>query len=128
MNPAGSPVYVTSGAELEWNACVIVTWTPATSIVPPLLKPISLSSGHALPVEPRDELDDPEQRAAEPLVQRRRVGAVVAVAVREGDRVGALRLLLAVGAGRPGEERVDVDPAASVGVEAKRGVAEPGER
>jgi hypothetical protein len=93
-----------------------------------LVEADQLVVGDALPVEPRYELDHAEERAAEPLVQPDRVGGVVAVPVCERDRVGAFGLAFTVGARRPREERVDIDAAASVGVEPKRGVAEPGER
>jgi hypothetical protein len=56
------------------------------------------------------------------------VADVVAVAVREEDRVDALRALLRLRTARVSrQERVDVDALAARAVEAERRVPEPGE-
>src|SRR5581483_3671252 len=76
--------------------------------------------------EPAGELVHREQLAPELLLQLGGVGGVVAVAVRDVDRVRPVRLL-ALRPRRTGHERVDVDALAGVRVEPERCVTEPGE-
>jgi hypothetical protein len=84
--------------------------------------------GDTLAGEPASQLDLRDDGAGVPLRERDGVADVVAVAVREQDQVDALGLLLRLGAARvPREERVDVDALAARGVDAERGVPEPGE-
>ena len=109
-------------------ACVSVTLTPSTSTVPPLFGRVGHVHLDALSREPAAQLDLRDDGAAELLCERDRVADVVAVAVREEDRVDPLGLLLRVGALRvPVQERIDVDALAARGVDAEGRMPEPGE-
>ena len=77
---------------LECLASVSVTLTPAASSVPPLLPACVVVLGEALGREPVAKLDQRDHRAVEALRKLEGVADVVAVAVREGDQVDALRL------------------------------------
>ena len=81
--------------------------------------------GDAVLGQPAAELDHAEHLAARLLVDLGRARAVVAVTVRDEHRIGALDRLLALGEGRPGEKRVDVDALAAVRVEAERRMSQP---
>ena len=74
---------------------VSVNWTPSTSTVPPLFGAGSFASVDALPPsQPLSSTMRDDGRAVL-LRERDRVADVVAVAVRDGDDVGALRVALA---------------------------------
>jgi len=104
---------------------VNVNFRPSTSVVPPLFPGDVL---RALLAEPASELDLRDDGRAVLLRDRNRVADVVAVAVRNGDDVGALgRCLPARTLRVPVQERVDVDPFSARRVDAKGGVPEPGE-
>ena len=86
--PAGSPSGVPSGALEECTAFVIVTRSPAISIAPPLPKPtVSVT-----PWPPSQPASSGIRRDGSRVLlgDRGDVAGVIAVAVREQDRVAAL--------------------------------------
>ena len=94
-----------------------------------LVGPRKLRLVDALLAEPAAQLDEGDDRAAVLAREVDRVADMVAVAVRDGDHVDPLGLQLALRAlGVAVQERVDVDPLASGGVDPEGRVAEPGER
>ena len=81
--------------------------------------------GDAVLGEPVRELDHPEHLAAELLLQADDVACVVAVPMRDDDRIGALRLFLSVRARRSAQPRIDVEPLPAVRVDPERRMPEP---
>jgi prepilin-type N-terminal cleavage/methylation domain-containing protein len=81
----------------------------------------------ALLLQPIRELDHGDQPWLEALAELHGIGDVVEVGVRESHDVDSLGALLALGAPWVPEPRVDVDPLAAWGVDAKRRMPEPGE-
>ena len=68
-NPHDSPMYVPSGTLDEWFACVSVTLTPSTAIVPPLLIELRPAVvGDAVSSQPPAQLDLRDDGTAEALV------------------------------------------------------------
>ena len=78
----------------EWLACVSVTRDPSRSTPPPLLMRLR-HVGADLLAEEAAELDLSDHRAGERAGQLDGVADVVGVAVRDEDRIDALRLELA---------------------------------
>ena len=94
----------------EWFACVSVTREPEQVDAAALVERLRHVRPDLLAEEPA-KLDLRDHGAGERPRQRDGVADVVAVAVREEDRVDALRLELRGGAGRVArQERIDVDP------------------
>ncbi len=82
----------------------------------------------ALAGEPSAELDDCDDRAPEPLVDRDRVTDVVAVTMGQRDQVTPLGRELRLGALRVSvQEWIDVDPLPAGRVDAERRVPQPGQ-
>ena len=102
---------------------------PSISLRAALVEPGHLADVRALPAEPVLELDLADDLGVgEALRQLDGVADVVAVAVRDRDHVDALGRLLGLRRLRvAGQERVDVDALAAVGLEPERRVTEPGE-
>jgi len=82
----------------------------------------------ALLLEPGRELEDGHERRLVLLSDRRRVGDVVEVPVRDDDHVRAFDRFLAVRALRVLEPRVEVDALAAGTVDAEGRMSEPGQR
>ena len=96
---------------------------------PALVARLRVVLGEASDREPVANLDERDHRALEALCQLEGVAEVVAVPVREGDQVDALRRLLALGALRvAAEPGVDVDALAPGRVDPESRMSEPRNR